>query len=66
MTCQACVNDIDKILKEFPGKSFSKEKSLVTETHYFIRKEIKKYNIDLDDQRVIVEGTSKFFVFVNI
>ncbi|KAI8146761.1 superoxide dismutase [Fennellomyces sp. T-0311] len=37
MTCQACVNDIDKILKEFP--------------------DIKKYDIDLDDQRVMVEGT---------
>ncbi|KAG2222069.1 hypothetical protein INT45_007955 [Circinella minor] len=37
MTCQSCVNDIDKVLKQFP--------------------EIKKFDIDLDDQRVMVEGT---------
>ncbi|KAI9318993.1 copper chaperone for superoxide dismutase [Dichotomocladium elegans] len=37
MTCQSCVEDIDKVLKQFPG--------------------VKRYDINLEEQRVVVEGS---------
>lgn len=67
MTCQSCVDDITKILKGFTGM-FEEELlsvSLLRGINWH-SPDIKSFDIDLNDQRVVVEGSGMHIVFYAI
>lgn len=58
MTCESCVNDISNVLKQFPGMLYLLLVDMVMILKIWYDVDIKKYDINLEDQRVVVEGSS--------